>query len=146
MTMPSTEERFSMALHLTTRIWRQALDRRLKDLGVGQAGWMAIANIAKSREPLSQIELANRLNVEGPTVVSLVDRLVKAELVVRQPSETDRRIKHVVLTDAGQALYAKVKTAADAYRKEMLAGIDKARLEAATALLEELQARVEASL
>ncbi len=144
--MASTEERFSMALHHTARIWRQALDRRLKDLGVGQSGWMAIANIAKSKEPLSQIELANRLGVEGPSVVSIVDRLVKAELVERVPSDTDRRIKYVVLTEAGQALYAKVKTAADAYRKEMLGGIDKARLQAATELLEELQAMVEASL
>lgn len=144
--MPSIEERFSMALHNTARIWRQGIDRRLKDLGVGQAGWLAIANIAKSREPLSQIELANRLGVEGPSVVALVDRLVKAELVERVPSETDRRIKHVVLTAAGQQLYAKVKTAADAYRSELLGGIDKARLQAATELLEELQALVETSL
>ena len=144
--MPSTEERFSMALHNTARIWRQGIDRRLKDVGVGQAGWMAIANIAKSKEPLSQIELANRLGVEGPSVVSLVDRLVKADLVARVPSETDRRIKHVVLTEAGLAIYAKVKTAADAYRKEMLAGIDKSVLEAAADLLEALQAKVEASL
>jgi MarR family transcriptional regulator for hemolysin len=139
--MASTDERFSMALHNTARIWRQAIDRRLKDLGVGQAGWMAIAKIAKSSSRLSQIELANQLGV-----VSLVDRLVKADLVTRVPSETDRRIKHIVLTEAGQALYAEVKTVADAYRKEMFAGIDKARLLAATELLEELQAKVEASL
>lgn len=144
--MASPEERFSMALHNTTRVWRQALDRRLKDLGVSQAGWMAIANIAKSREALSQIELANRLNVEGPTVVSLVDRLVKAELVQRLPSETDRRIKHVVLTEAGQAIYAKVKAVADAYRKEVFAGIDKDRLLAAVEVMEAVQAQVEASL
>jgi MarR family transcriptional regulator for hemolysin len=144
--MPPTEERFSMALHNTARIWRQGIDRRLKDVGVGQAGWLAIANIAKSKEALSQIELANRLGVEGPSVVSLVDRLVKAELVERVPSETDRRIKFVVLTEAGQALYAEVKTVADAYRKEMLAGIDKAALEAAADLLEALQAKVESSL
>ncbi len=144
--MATTEERFSMALHNTTRIWRQALDRRLKGLGVGQAGWMAIANIAKSKAALSQIELANRLGVEGPTVVSLVDRLVKADLVERVPSETDRRVKHVVLTEAGQALYAEVKTVADAYRKEMLSSFDKAQLLAAAELLEELQAKVEASL
>jgi MarR family transcriptional regulator for hemolysin len=144
--MPTTEERFSMALHNTARIWRQGIDRRLKDVGVGQAGWLAIANIAKSPEPLSQIELANRLGVEGPSVVSLVDRLVKAELAERVPSETDRRIKYVMLTPAGQVLYAEVKTVADAYRKEMLAGIDKAVLAAAADLLEALQAKVEASL
>ncbi len=135
-----------MALHNTARIWRQAIDRRLKDVGVGQAGWMAIAKIAKSKEALSQIELANRLGVEGPTVVSLVDRLVKAGYVQRLPSETDRRIKHVVLTEAGLQLYGKVRTAADGYRKELLDGIDRERLQAATELLEELQAKVEASL
>lgn len=144
--MPATDERFAMALHHTTRVWRQAIDRRLKDLGVGQSGWMAIATIAKSDEALSQIELANRLGVEGPSVVSLVDRLVKAGHVVRLPSATDRRVKHVVLTEAGQALFAKVKVAADAYRRELLGGIDTARLQAATELLEELQAKVEASL
>lgn len=144
--MASNEERFSMALHNTMRIWRQALDRRLKDLGVSQAGWMAIANIAKSKDALSQIELANRLNVEGPTVVSLVDRLVKADLVERVPSETDRRIKYVVLTEAGQAIYAKVKAVADAYRKEVFAGVDKDRLQVAVEVLEEIQAKVEASL
>ena len=144
--MASNEERFSMALHNTMRIWRQALDRRLKDLGVSQAGWMAIAHIAKSKDALSQIELANRLNVEGPTVVSLVDRLVKAHLVERVPSETDRRIKYVVLTEAGQAIYAKVKVVADAYRKEVFAGVDKDRLQVAVEVLEEIQAKVEASL
>ncbi|MFT7724018.1 MAG: MarR family transcriptional regulator [Roseateles sp.] len=144
--MPSTEERFSMALHHMARAWRQALDRRLKDLGVGQAGWMAIANVANAREALSQTELAARLGVEGPSVVSLVDRLAKAGLVARAPSATDRRVKHVVLTEAGRALYDKVRTVADAYRKELLGGVDRARLQAATEFLEALQARVEASL
>ena len=32
--LPSIEDRFSAALHNTARSWRQALDRRLKDLGV----------------------------------------------------------------------------------------------------------------
>ena len=35
---------------------------------------------------------------------------------------------------------------ADAYRKEMLAGVDRERLLAVVEVLEELQARVEASL
>ena len=144
--MSTIEERFSAALHSTARTWRQALDRRLKDLGVGQAGWMAIAIVAKEQAPLSQAELADRLGVEAPTVVAAVDRLVKAGLVLRLPSDTDRRIKLVVLTDAGQALYAKVKIEADAYRSKLLAGIDRAALMQATELLEALRASVEASL
>jgi len=139
------EERFSAALHHTARCWRQALDRRLKDLGVGQAGWMAIAIIAKAGEPLSQTELAHRLGVEDPSMVAMIDRLVKAGFVLRVPSQTDRRIKLIVLTQEGEQLYGKVKTAADAFRAELFAGIDTQKLQAATELLESLQAAAEAA-
>ncbi|WP_240162259.1 MarR family winged helix-turn-helix transcriptional regulator [Glaciimonas sp. PAMC28666] len=129
-----------MALHSTARAWRQALDRRLKDLGVGQAGWMAIATIAKADKPMSQTELAQSLNVEDPTMVSMIDRLAKAGFIVRVPSETDRRVKLIELTETGMQLYGKVKTEADAFRAEFLAQIDPQKLLAATEVLETLQA------
>src|ERR1700733_185439 len=99
--MSDLEERFTGALHNTSRAWRQALDRRLKNLGVSQASWMTIAVAAKAPSPLSQSELAERLAVEGATMVAMIDRLVSAGFVVRELSETDRRIKRVVLTEAG---------------------------------------------
>lgn len=133
------EERFSKALHTTARSWRQALDLRLKDLGIGQAGWMTVALVAKADAPLSQIELANNLGIEGPSMVAMLDRLVKAGLVVREPSPTDRRVKLVVLTDAGAALYGKVKIKADEFRKELLSTIDPTQLRVATELLEQLE-------
>jgi MarR family transcriptional regulator for hemolysin len=137
--MTDLEERFSGALHNTSRAWRQALDRRLKYLGVSQASWMTIAVAAKAREPLSQSELADRLAVEGATMVAMVDRLVKAGMVIREPSTTDRRVKRVVLTQAGNLLYDKVRTEAAAFRKELLAGMDPKKLLIATELLEGLQ-------
>jgi MarR family transcriptional regulator, transcriptional regulator for hemolysin len=69
---------------------------------------------------------------------------VKSGLVVRQPSTQDRRVKHVILTPAGNRLYDKVKTEAAALRKELLADIEVKKLEAATALLEKLQGMFEA--
>src|SRR6202045_5421332 len=126
--MSDLEERFSDALHSTSRSWRQAVDRRLKYLGVSQASWMTIAIAAKARAPLSQSELADRLAVEGATMVAMVDRLVKAGLVIREPSTTDRRVKRVALTQAGNLLYDKVRTEAAAFRKELLAGIDPKKL------------------
>ena len=142
---PSLEERFSAALHHSARAWRQALDRRLKDLGVGQAGWMAIAVIAKATQALSQTELAHKLAVEDPTMVAMIDRLVKAGLVTRVPSQTDRRVKLIVLTASGQQLFKKVKAKADTFRAEILAPIDANQLRAATELLETLQAAAEAT-
>jgi MarR family transcriptional regulator for hemolysin len=137
--MNDLEERFSSALHSTSRAWRQAVDRRLKHLGVSQASWMTIAIAAKARAPLSQSELADRLAVEGATMVAMVDRLVKAGLVIREPSTTDRRIKRVVLTQAGNLLYEKVRAEGAAFRKELLADIDPKALLVATDLLERLE-------
>jgi MarR family transcriptional regulator for hemolysin len=142
--MSDLEERFSGALHNTSRAWRQALDRRLKFLGVSQASWMTIAVAAKAKGPLSQSELAQRLDVEGATMVAMVDRLVKAGLVVREPSMTDRRVKRVVLTPAGDLLYDRVRTEAAAFRQELLDGIDPKKLLAATELLENLQGSIDA--
>ena len=144
--MSSVEERFADALLNTARCWRQAVDRRLKSLGVSQASCMTIAVAAKARMPLSQSELADRLAVEGATMVSMVDRLVKAGFVLREPSTTDRRVKHVVLTEAGHRLYGKVRAEAAAVRRELLADVDPKRLLAATELLERLQGMVEATL
>ena len=141
--MSDLEERFSNALHGTARAWRQAVDRRLKYLGVSQASWMAIAVAAKAREPLSQSELADRLAVEGATMVAMVDRLVKAGLVRREASTADRRIKRVVLTDAGYRLFDTVKTEAAAVRRELLSKLDSKRLETATEVLEALQGMIE---
>jgi MarR family transcriptional regulator for hemolysin len=137
--MMDNGERFNGALHNTSRTWRQALDRRLKYLGVSQAGWMTIAVAAKAAAPLSQSELADRLGVEGSTIVSMVDRLVKAGLIIRETSIADRRVKRVVLTQAGNLLYEKVLAEATAFRMEALAQIDPRKLLSATELLEDLQ-------
>jgi MarR family transcriptional regulator for hemolysin len=137
------QERFSAILHATARSWRIGLDARLKDLGVGQSGWLTIAMIAKSKTELSQRALADLLGVEGPSVVAMIDRLEKAGLVQREPSPLDRRVKLVHLTDAGRTLYAKVRKEADAFRESVLAAVDPAALLAATALLEALHERIE---
>lgn len=146
--LPNSElqQRFSGALHNTARAWRQGIDRQLKDLGVSQAGWMTIAMVAKARAPLSQKQLADLLGVEGPTIVAMVDRLVKADMVERAASPTDRRVKLISLTPAGDALYARVKVEADAFRTSVLAGLDPAAVEAATILMETIRTRIEERL
>ena len=141
--MSDSEERFSAALHNTSRSWRQAVDRRLKHLGVSQASWMTIALAAKARRPLSQSELADKLAVEPASMVAMIDRLVKAGLVKREASSSDRRVKRVVLTPAGSKIYERVRTEATALRKELLANIDPKRLLIATELLESLQGIIE---
>ncbi len=140
--MSDLEERFAGALHNTARAWRQAIDRRLRYLGVSQASWMTIA-MAKASSPLSQSELAEKLGIEGATMVAMLDRLAKAGLVVREPCSSDRRINRVVLTEAGLKLYDTVKSEASAVRKILLARVDVGRLAVATELLEALQGMID---
>jgi MarR family transcriptional regulator, transcriptional regulator for hemolysin len=141
--MSDLEERFSDALHATARSWRQAVDRRLKGLGLSQASWMSLAMAAKADAPPSQSELADRLGVEGATMVAMVDRLAKAGLVARQASPHDRRVNLVVVTEAGMQLVAIVRTEAAAFRRELLAQVDAKKLAVATDLLEGLQKLIE---
>jgi len=141
--MDVMEERFSMALHSTARSWRQVLDRRMRDLGISQACWTAIAVVARAKQPLSQIELANRLGIEGASMVATLDRLVKAGLIKREQSDTDRRIKLVMLTDAGEVLYRQVRNKAKTFCYELLREIDPEHLRVATELLEQLEGALE---
>ena len=142
--MPSIEDRFSAALHTSARGWRLAVDRRLKHLGISQASWMAIAIVAKAATPLSQTRLAALVGVEDPTMVATIDRLVKAGYALRAPSPTDRRVKLVSLTEAGQDIYRTLKAESDVLRAELLRHIDPQALQLATQVLETLQAAIEA--
>jgi MarR family transcriptional regulator, transcriptional regulator for hemolysin len=143
--MSELEVRFADGLHGTARTWRQAIDRRLKHLGMSQASWMTIAVASKALTPLSQSELADRLGVEGATMVAMVDRLAKAGFIVRQSCPSDRRINRVVLTEAGNRLLETVQNETAAVRRELLTTLDPAKLAIATELLEILQEAIERS-
>ena len=73
------------------------------DLHPAQAG--ALLQLAT---PLPMNELASLLACDNSNVTGLIDRLEARDLVTRQPSPYDRRVKHVVLTDAGRELRARM--------------------------------------
>lgn len=135
----SIEEQFTLSVHQAAHSWRRALDRRLRDLGLGRSGWMTISVIARAESPLSQVEISTFIGVEGATMVTTLDRLEKAGLVQRVSHQVDRRIKLVSLTKEGMALYARLKQVADAAREDLLTGFGKEELAEATALLDRVR-------
>jgi DNA-binding MarR family transcriptional regulator len=54
--------------------------------------------------PLAMSTLATYLSCDASNVTGLVDRLEARGLVARKSSEQDRRVKMLVLTEAGEAL------------------------------------------
>jgi len=143
--MSADYEHFSHALHTAARMWRSALDRRMRDLGISQTGWLTIAYIAKAQTPPSQAELAALVQVEAATMVSTIDRLEKMGLVARVASDSDRRVKNLTVTAEGRAIYERVRERADALRGEILSQINPDKLAITTDVLTQLQSLIEAS-
>jgi DNA-binding MarR family transcriptional regulator len=63
-------------------------------------------------EPLSQVELARRLDIGKATVGQTLNRLERAGLIERRRLATDRRVIMIHLTEAGWALREPLKQAA----------------------------------
>lgn len=136
----SVEERFDKALRNTAIAWRQAVDRRLRRLGVSRLCWMTIAAAMQARSPLSQSDLSDRLAISRASMVQTIDCLVKRGLARRESSASDRRLKRVVVTDAGAYLYSHLKDEVAAIRRRMLGMVEIEKLVQVTELLERLQA------
>jgi DNA-binding MarR family transcriptional regulator len=57
---------------------------------------------------LTQVELSRMMLVNRANITTLIDRMEKADLVVRKPVPDDRRYNIIELTDHGQDMHAKV--------------------------------------
>ncbi|MEV0091100.1 MarR family transcriptional regulator [Streptomyces sp. NPDC050738] len=72
------------------------------------------------REPAAMRSLATTLACDASNMTGIIDRLEKRELVRREASPTDRRVKIVVITDEG----ARTVDAVRARMHTTLAGLD----------------------
>lgn len=136
------DERFENALRSTATAWRQAVDSRLRRLGVSRVGWLTIAAAMQAHSPLSQSTLADGLAVSRASMVQTIDCLVKNGLVKRESSASDRRLKRVVVTEAGAHLYSLLRDEVAAVRRQMLDIVELEKLVHLTELLEKLQERL----
>ena len=126
--MKSDWETIGPLLHGTARAWRLKLDDRLKPMGLSQAKWRTLLHLSIASDALTQAEIAARLGVEEPSVVTLLHRLEREGWVTRQSSPRDRRCKIVHLGQRAQRVITPIKTAADELRHELLAGIPASEL------------------
>ena len=133
---------FTHLLYQTAHAWRLAVDRHLKHSGLSMSSWMAIGLIASETRPLTQTELAQMLGLEDASMVPLIDRLVKQELLSRVQPPEDRRKRHLVLTEKGNQAFALVKNEADALRADLLGDLDPQALATTEQVLQQLLTRM----
>lgn len=136
------DQEFAMELGQVARRWKSGLDARVKDLGLTQARWIALLHLSQFG-PKSQKDLAERIGVEGPTAVRLLDALQKQGLIERRESEGDRRVKTIHLTKAAIPLIDEITKIAGAFRQELIADIPADDLAAAHRVLKAINDKLE---
>jgi DNA-binding MarR family transcriptional regulator len=85
-----------VARELATGFTRQASERGLT--------FPQAFLIRQLGRPLSMKAAADRMHCDASNLTGIVDRLETRGLVVRRSHSTDRRVKELVLTDAGERL------------------------------------------
>ena len=135
---------FSEELAKTSRKLRTLFDARARASGLTLARARTLMLLAK-KDRMTQTELAEALEIEGPTLVRLLDGLESQGSIQRCPMDGDRRAKRIALTAAGRKLSAQIRRLADGIREEVLADIPEGELVAATELLRGMAARIEAA-
>jgi len=143
MSPGDTTETFGQLLHGTARAWRQKLDERLKPMGLSQAKWRTLMHLSLAGDALTQAEIAARLGVEEPTVVTLLHRLERENWITRTNSALDRRCKMVLLGRRAQRVIAQINSSANTLRHQLLADIPNSDLETCMKVLARIRERAE---
>ena len=142
--MPAHDtETFGPTLHGAARAWRLKLDERLKPMGLSQAKWRTLLHLSIAETPLTQAEIADRLGIEEPTLVSLLHRLEKSGWVVRRDAEHDRRCKTVHLGSRARGVISQISATAAGLRHELLKDIPSKELRTCIRVLERVREKAE---
>jgi DNA-binding MarR family transcriptional regulator len=123
------ELRLGFLVHDVSRLRRRVVDRALKPLGVTRSQWWVLAFLSRS-DGMSQVALADELDLGKVALGQLIDRLEKTGFVSRRPDEEDRRVKRIYLTKRSHTLIAQIRDNVSVTEKEILEKIDEADLKA----------------
>jgi MarR family transcriptional regulator for hemolysin len=113
---------FGFILNDVARLMRTTFDRRVKSLGLTRSQWWVLNHLFRN-DGATQSELAVILEVEKPSLGSLLDRLEAKGWIRRESDPGDRRIKRVYLTEEVQPAIKAMRAAAAEVRREALAGL-----------------------
>jgi MarR family transcriptional regulator for hemolysin len=106
---------------------RRVYDRELAPSGLSLAYALPLVLIAE-HPTMSQRELAERLEIEGPTLVRLLHQLGAMGLVKREQNPNDHRANTLHLTASGRAAAKRLRRAMDGLRARLLAGVSDEQL------------------
>jgi len=137
------KETLGFLLSETARIWRTRLDQRLRPLGLSQAKWRLLVYLEMADCELTQRALSERLGIEGPSLVRLLDRMEADGWVERRLAPADRRAKTIHATARAVDTIRDIDRVAAGLRRELLADIPAQELALVSDVLQRIKRRAE---
>jgi MarR family transcriptional regulator for hemolysin len=125
----------------SSRLLRNYIEHRAKSRGTTRAQWIVLFRL-RQQEGLSQVDLAEVLELQPISLVRLLDRLVEHGLLERRPDPKDRRANRLFLTGAGRRLVDDLDSLRDAIASDVLRDIPSAAIQTSLDTLVEVKERI----
>jgi MarR family transcriptional regulator, transcriptional regulator for hemolysin len=127
----------------SSRILRNYIDQRAKERGTTRAQWVVLFRL-RTQEGLSQVDLAEVLELQPISLVRLLDRLVEQGLLERRHDPRDRRANRLFLTEAGRRLVDDLDSLRDAIAADVLHDIPDEAITTSLKTLRDIKDRIKA--
>lgn len=135
------KRQFIAQLVESSRLLRNYIDCRAKGRGTTRAQWIVLFRL-REQEGLSQVDLAEVLELQPISLVRLLDRLVDHGLLERRPDPRDRRANRLFLTEAGRRLVDDLDSLRDSIAVDVLQGISEDTIETSLEALQVIKHRI----
>jgi MarR family transcriptional regulator for hemolysin len=132
------ELRLGFLIHDVSRLRRKVVDRVLKPLDVTRSQWWVLAFLSRD-DGMSQVALADELDLGKVALGGLIDRLEAVGFVERRPDKVDRRLKRVFLAPKCAGLIEQIREAVNETETEIVGGIASKDLLAAVRALRRMK-------
>lgn len=139
-------QRFGFLVNEVGRLYGRRFDQLARQrLGLTRAQVRLLAMVAlnEGRPPLTQAELAHRLDLTPMAVAKLCDRLQAAGWIARQARPADRRAWSIELQPVAHQAVADALALGDEVQAEALAGLPAAERRQLVALLQRAHANLQ---
>jgi MarR family transcriptional regulator for hemolysin len=114
----------------TAKVFESAFDQQLrKKADITGAQSRVIAALALLKDGMTQKEIANRIGIEAPTIVPIIDKLEEQGIVIRRPDHNDRRNNLIFLTGESEAKWELIIECARELEKASRQGLSQEELE-----------------
>ena len=125
----------------SSRLLRNYIDHRAKSRGTTRAQWIVLFRL-RQQEGLSQVDLADVLELQPISLVRLLDRLVEHGLLERRHDPKDRRANRLFLTAKGRQLVDDLDSLRDAIAIDVLRNVPDDAIEKSLDTLRDIKDRI----